>query len=98
VIPQEHQEDVVAMLLYGSTVDLRSLSGSTYRHNPFLAFCQLFSLRWKANGGKDGVIPSFVDELSKEVHDKLYGIDGIYPKQENGCSEDHQVCNQKKRE
>lgn len=91
IVPPSQQEEVVAMLLSGSTVDLSSLSSSAYRNNPFLAFCQLFSLRWKVSEGQEkGSIPTFVEELSKEVHEKLYGESGIYPKEENGCSEDHQ--------
>lgn len=51
-------------------------------------------MRWKPNvEKKEGTIPAFVDELSKEVHEKLYGDNGVYPKDENGCSEDHQVFN-----
>eukprot|EP01113_Clastostelium_recurvatum_P046289 TRINITY_DN8094_c0_g1_i3.p1 TRINITY_DN8094_c0_g1~~TRINITY_DN8094_c0_g1_i3.p1 ORF type:complete len:271 (-),score=46.95 TRINITY_DN8094_c0_g1_i3:95-907(-) len=90
VVPPEHQEEVVRILLEGSTVDLDDeLDGSKYHDNPFLAFCQLFALRWKRKEEANDPIPSFVDALSQEVHDRLYGEGGIYPKEENGCSEDH---------
>lgn len=91
VIPASEQEQVVSMLLEGSTVKLETLEDSSHKNNPFFAFCQLFSLRWKNQPNSDDDIPVFVRQLSEEVHRILYGEHGVYPNQENGCSEDHQV-------
>lgn len=41
VVPDEHQKEVLSLLLSSSSVPLSSLDSSSYRNNPFLAFCQV---------------------------------------------------------
>lgn len=98
LVPTEKQESYCAHLLQPTEVDFAHFDTSSFKENPFFAFCQLYAIRWRnSDERKQDNVTGVVSSISEAIHESLYGADGVWATiAEDGCSEDHQgrpYCN-----